>query len=74
MEKAVKCDASENCMTTAQLFLGFLNYFANTFDYEKSAISVRTGGIIPIAEVKYKLLTGARNDPRMWNYLCIEGL
>ncbi|KAF9985955.1 hypothetical protein BGZ65_009289 [Modicella reniformis] len=39
-----------NSMTLGELFIGFLEYYGSKFDYTKSCISVRCGGVIPRAE------------------------
>lgn len=38
--------------------------------YAKNAISVRTGGVLPIEECKH--VRTAKNDPNHWQTLCIE--
>ncbi|XP_055636807.1 poly(A) RNA polymerase gld-2 homolog B-like isoform X1 [Toxorhynchites rutilus septentrionalis] len=60
---------NDNNMSLGELFLQFLEYYAN-FDYAQYAISVRTGSVIPIETAR--LVRSYRNDPHHWRQLCIE--
>lgn len=60
---------SENNRPLGELFLRFLDYYSN-FDYVHNAISVRTGGTLPIEQCK--IVRAPKNDPSQWNTLCIE--
>ncbi|KAG0200126.1 Zinc finger, CCHC domain-containing protein [Mortierella sp. GBA30] len=37
----------KNSMTLGELFIGFLEYYGTKFDYTKSCVSIRCGGVIP---------------------------
>ncbi|KAG5673042.1 hypothetical protein PVAND_003120 [Polypedilum vanderplanki] len=60
---------SENQQSLGELFLRFLDYYSN-FNYLRNAISIRTGGILPIEECKN--VKNLKNDPNHWQTLCIE--
>lgn len=60
---------SENQQTLGELLCAFLEYYAE-FDYTKDAISVRTGGVLPIEECRHA--RSFKNDPHQWKFLCIE--
>lgn len=60
---------NENTMSLGELFLLFLEYYAN-FDYTHYAISVRTASIIPIESAR--AVRSYKNDPHHWRQLCIE--
>ncbi|XP_075154293.1 uncharacterized protein LOC142227936 isoform X2 [Haematobia irritans] len=60
---------SENNQTIGELFLDFLEYYSN-FDYSQNAISVRTGGILPINVCR--TAKSLKNDIHQWKELCIE--
>ncbi|KAK3927819.1 Poly(A) RNA polymerase gld-2-like protein A [Frankliniella fusca] len=60
---------SENNQALGELFAAFLEYYAQ-FDYTKNAVSVRTGGCLPIEECRHA--RSFKNDPHQWKYLCIE--
>ena len=34
-------------MSLGELFIGFLEYYGSKFDYRKSCVSIRCGGVIP---------------------------
>ncbi|KAI1308744.1 hypothetical protein EDD11_004182 [Mortierella claussenii] len=40
-----------NSMTLGELFIGFLEYYGSKFEYTKSCVSIRCGGVIPRDEV-----------------------
>ncbi|KAF9898260.1 hypothetical protein BX616_004274 [Lobosporangium transversale] len=40
-----------NSMTLGELFLGFLEYYGSKFEYTKSCVSIRCGGVVPREEV-----------------------
>ncbi|XP_073834169.1 uncharacterized protein [Musca autumnalis] len=60
---------SKNTQTLGELFLDFLEYYSN-FDYSQNAISVRTGGILPINVCR--TAKSLKNDIHQWKELCIE--
>lgn len=60
---------SENSRPIGELFLRFLDYYSN-FDYERNAISVRTGGTLPIEQCRFQ--PSPKNDSSHWQTLCIE--
>ncbi|XP_011191026.1 poly(A) RNA polymerase gld-2 homolog B [Zeugodacus cucurbitae] len=60
---------SKNTQTIGELFLYFLEYYS-CFDYTQFAISVRTGGILPINVCR--LAKSSKNDIHQWKELCIE--
>ncbi|XP_059224181.1 poly(A) RNA polymerase gld-2 homolog B [Stomoxys calcitrans] len=60
---------SKNSQTIGELFLNFLEYYSN-FDYSQHAISVRTGGILPINACR--TAKSLKNDIHQWKELCIE--
>ncbi|XP_055606068.1 poly(A) RNA polymerase gld-2 homolog B-like [Uranotaenia lowii] len=60
---------NDNTQTIGELFLQFLEYYAN-FDYSLYAISVRTASVIPIESAR--VARSYKNDPHHWRQLCIE--
>ena len=46
-------------------------YFSYTFSYAQYAISVRTGGLLPINVCR--TAKSPKNDIHQWKVLCIEG-
>lgn len=61
--------SSDNHSTLGELFVQFLEYYAN-FDYAHYAISVRTASVIPIESAR--VARSYKNDPHHWRQLCIE--
>ncbi|CAG0894526.1 unnamed protein product [Darwinula stevensoni] len=61
---------SPNRTSLAELFLGFLHYYAYEFNYAEHAISVRLGKAVPISLCRYA--GSPKNDPFQWKCLCIE--
>jgi hypothetical protein len=62
----------ENCIIfplCSSFFDNLFNFFP-FYSYSKNAISVRTGGILPIEECKSA--RSLKNDPNHWQTLCIE--
>lgn len=51
------------------IFNGFLK-LNFSYSYENSAISIRTGGVLPIEECRNA--RSPKNDPNHWLTLCIE--
>lgn len=47
-----------------------MSYIDIFCSYTKNAISVRTGGVLPIEECKN--VRNSKNDPNHWQTLCIE--
>uniref|UniRef100_A0A1A9W310 PAP-associated domain-containing protein n=1 Tax=Glossina brevipalpis TaxID=37001 RepID=A0A1A9W310_9MUSC len=60
---------SKNAQTLGELFLYFLEYYS-CFDYAQFAISVRTGGLLPINVCR--TAKSLKNDMHQWKELCIE--
>lgn len=60
---------SHNTQTLGELFLGFLRYYAE-FEYDKYAVSVRTGKKVPVEECRNAKTQ--KNDPHQWKLLCVE--
>lgn len=61
---------SDNTQTLGELFLFFLKYFSEEFDYERSAISVRLGRIVSKAVVR--AYRSPKNNATQWNFLAVE--
>lgn len=61
---------SPNHQALGELFYGFLEYFANQFDFNCDAISIRLGKKLRKDVVMYQ--NTARNPPGQWKYLSIE--
>ncbi|KAM7346995.1 uncharacterized protein ACRADG_006689 isoform 2-T4 [Cochliomyia hominivorax] len=60
---------SKNTQTIGELFLYFLEYYS-CFDYAQFAISIRTGGLLPINVCR--TAKSIKNDIHQWKELCIE--
>ncbi|XP_067642222.1 poly(A) RNA polymerase gld-2 homolog B-like isoform X2 [Eurosta solidaginis] len=60
---------TKNTQTIGELFLSFLEYYSR-FDYTQFAISIRTGGLLPINVCR--LAKSLKNDIHQWKELCIE--
>jgi len=61
---------SQNKMSVAELFTGFMAYYAFKFQYKECCVSVRLGRVIPKSTAKaYKSPT---NCPGDWNFIAIE--
>jgi poly(A) RNA polymerase GLD2 len=71
LEETALFERVENRMSLGKLFIGFLDYYANQFNFEEHAISVRLGQAIPIDV--YRFAPNPNNDPYQWKCLCIEG-
>lgn len=69
LTESVEPYKNENSMPLGELFLQFLEYYAN-FDYTHYAISVRTASVIPIESAR--VARSYKNDPHHWRQLCIE--
>jgi poly(A) RNA polymerase GLD2 len=63
---------SQNQSSLKDLLLGFLDYYSYTFCYERDAISVRLGQIIPKHVVQRYKSDTSENYFTHWKYLCIE--
>ncbi|KAG8185463.1 hypothetical protein JTE90_019722 [Oedothorax gibbosus] len=61
---------SENKKDIGDLFVGFLNYFANEFNFN-TVISVRLGLVLPKEQAKCNK-SSPRNTPAQWKHVCIE--
>lgn len=61
---------SRNTQTLGQLFVDFLRYYSEVYDYERSAISVRLGRVVSKAVVRS--FYSPKNDPTQWNFLAVE--
>ncbi|CAG5127641.1 unnamed protein product, partial [Candidula unifasciata] len=57
---------SENRATLGELFLGFLDYYANQFSFEDQIISVRLGRLLTLDEV------ASAGNTMQWKFLNIE--
>ncbi|KAH9503294.1 Glycerol 2-dehydrogenase (NADP(+)) [Bulinus truncatus] len=57
---------SQNNVTLGELFLGFLNYYSNIFNYDTQVISVRLGTSFLRHEIS------DRNNSMQWKFLNIE--
>ncbi|XP_034138884.1 poly(A) RNA polymerase gld-2 homolog B isoform X4 [Drosophila guanche] len=60
---------TQNQQALGELFLGFFKYYSN-FDFRNLAISVRTGGVLPVAACR--LAKSYKNDAYQWKELNIE--
>lgn len=69
LTETVESYKSDNTSTLGELFVQFLEYYAN-FDYSHYAISVRTASVIPIESAR--VARSYKNDPHHWRQLCIE--
>jgi poly(A) RNA polymerase GLD2 len=63
---------SQNQLSLKDLLLGFLDYYSYTFCYERDAISVRLGQVIPKHVVQRYKSDTSENYFTHWKYLCIE--
>lgn len=63
---------SPNQETLGELFFGFLNYYANAFDFEMDAISVRLGQTISRSTIRQTQTGQHSSCADQWKYLCIE--
>ncbi|GFX83437.1 poly(A) RNA polymerase GLD2 [Trichonephila clavipes] len=62
---------SENHEDLGDLFKGFLKYYSEEFNYQKNAISIRLGCVIPREDAVYN--SSPKNKVAHWKFLCIEG-
>ncbi|ALC49825.1 wisp, partial [Drosophila busckii] len=60
---------THNKQSLGEHLLGFLKYYSN-FDFRNNAISIRTGGILPVAACR--LAKSPKNDMQQWKELNIE--
>lgn len=60
---------SQNTQNLGELFVGFLKYYT-FFDYNRCAISIRLGRLIPKSVVKS--FKSPKNSPTHWSCLAIE--
>lgn len=70
LDKKLPAYLSDNHNSLGELFYGFLSYFANDFDFEIDAISIRLGK--KLAKDVVMNQNTARNPPSQWKFLCIE--
>ncbi|GFR03716.1 poly(A) RNA polymerase gld-2 homolog A [Trichonephila clavata] len=61
---------SENHEDLGDLFIGFLKYYSEEFNYQKNAISIRLGCVIPREDAAYN--SSPKNKVAHWKFLCIE--
>ncbi|XP_030386586.1 poly(A) RNA polymerase gld-2 homolog B isoform X2 [Scaptodrosophila lebanonensis] len=61
--------ATHNTQTLGEHLLGFFKYYSN-FDFRNYAISVRTGGVLPVAVCR--MAKSYKNDAHQWKELNIE--
>lgn len=62
---------SENDKNIGELFIGFLKYFANDYDYFRSVMSIRLGSILP-KETAMNTTFSPKNKKGHWKWVCIE--
>ncbi|XP_062139448.1 poly(A) RNA polymerase gld-2 homolog B isoform X2 [Drosophila sulfurigaster albostrigata] len=60
---------THNTQTLGEHLLGFFKYYSN-FDFRNNAISIRTGGILPVTTCR--LAKSPKNDIHQWKELNIE--
>ncbi|XP_064619135.1 poly(A) RNA polymerase gld-2 homolog A-like isoform X2 [Lineus longissimus] len=60
---------TKNKETLAELFLGFLEYYACKFDFENDVISIRLGTKVPKRIIARQSFQG---PAAQWKFLCIE--
>ena len=61
---------SKNEQSLGELFIGFLNYYGNRFDYQHDVISIRQGAVMK-KEVA-KEYRSPKNTSTQWRFLCCE--
>ncbi|XP_055954187.1 poly(A) RNA polymerase GLD2-like isoform X3 [Argiope bruennichi] len=61
---------SENQEDLGDLFIGFLKYYSEEFNYRESAMSIRLGGVISREDAAQT--TSPKNKHGHWKYICIE--
>jgi poly(A) RNA polymerase GLD2 len=61
---------SQNTQTLGELFVCFLRYFSEEFDYDRSAISVRLGRIV--AKSTVRSFRSSKNNACQWNFVAVE--
>ncbi|GFU12465.1 poly(A) RNA polymerase gld-2 homolog A [Nephila pilipes] len=61
---------SENYEDLGDLFIGFLKYYSEEFNYLGDAISVRIGCVIPRGDAVHN--SSPKNKLAHWKHLCIE--
>jgi len=62
--------ASKNTQFLGELFINFLEYYSEVFNFDRDAISVRVGRAVQKEVVQY--YSSPKNSPHMWKSLCIE--
>ncbi|XP_034489413.1 poly(A) RNA polymerase gld-2 homolog B [Drosophila innubila] len=60
---------THNTQTLGEHLLGFFKYYSN-FDYRNNAISIRTGGVLPVTSCR--VAKSPKNDIHQWKELSIE--
>ncbi|GBM87645.1 Poly(A) RNA polymerase gld-2 A [Araneus ventricosus] len=61
---------SENHEDLGDLFIGFLKYYSEEFNYKKNVMSVRLGCVIPREDAAHN--TSPKNKVAHWKHVCIE--
>lgn len=61
---------SDNGQSLSELFIGFLDYYGNRFDYGSDVISVRVGRIMK-KEVAREYRS-PKNTSTQWHFICCE--
>ncbi|GIY83847.1 poly(A) RNA polymerase gld-2 homolog A [Caerostris extrusa] len=61
---------SENYEDLGSLFIGFLKYFAEEFNFEEDVMSVRLGRVIP--KIQATQNSSPKNKQAHWKFICIE--
>lgn len=61
---------SKNTQPLGELFVLFLKYFSEEYDYDRSAISIRLGRVVSKATVR--AFRSTKNNATQWNFLAVE--
>lgn len=61
---------SDNHQSLSELFIGFLDYYGNRFDYSSDVVSVRAGRIMK-KEVAREYRS-PKNTSTQWHFICVE--
>lgn len=61
---------SRNQMSLGELLVDFLDYYSNRFNFQREAMSIRTGSKLP--KITVQLQSAQKNNPGQWKCLSIE--
>lgn len=61
---------SNNKMSLGQLFVGFLKYYVEEFNHQRSVVSIRSGH--PISKETARSFKSPKNRPESWSLLGVE--